>query len=87
MRADGWDLPGNPDVPIVPVMVYEDKLALDISNELFDYGIMAKGLSYPIVGKVISYPTNFFLNFPIGQSESQGSDYEHSYKRPVGLCC
>jgi glycine C-acetyltransferase len=87
MRASGWDLPGNPDVPIVPVMIYDDKLALDISNELFDYGIMAKGLFYPTVGKVIFYPPNFFLNFPLGQSENQGSDNEHSYKGPVGLCC
>ena len=87
MRAKGWDLPGDPDVPIVPVMIYDDKLALDLSNELFDYGIMAKGLSYPTVGKVIFYPPNFVLNFTLGQSENQGSDYEHSYKGSVGLCC
>ena len=54
MLKDGWTLKGAKDIPIVPVMVYDAKTALDFSNELFDAGIMAKGLAYPIVAKVKS---------------------------------
>jgi len=51
MLDDGWELKGCDDIPIIPVMVYDAKTALEFSNELFEAGIMAKGLVYPIVGK------------------------------------
>ena len=46
----GFDLKeGN--TPIVPVMLYNAKLAQDISKELFKGGIFAIGFFYPVVPK------------------------------------
>jgi len=51
MRKDGWELWGRPGIPIVPVMVWDAKTALDFSNELYEEGVLCKGLAYPIVPK------------------------------------
>jgi len=51
MTADGWNCSGHPEVPIIPIMVYDGKLALEMSNDLYDLGLMCKGLVYPTVGQ------------------------------------
>jgi glycine C-acetyltransferase len=46
----GFDVkPGNS--PIVPVMLYNSKLALDFSRDLYDEGIYVIGFFYPVVPK------------------------------------
>jgi len=51
MNKDGWTLWGKEGIPIVPVMLWDGKTALEFSNELFDEGVLCKGLAYPIVPK------------------------------------
>lgn len=46
----GFDLkPG--DTPIVPVMLYDAKLAQDFARDLFDEGVYAVGFFFPVVPK------------------------------------
>ncbi|OFZ23224.1 MAG: glycine C-acetyltransferase, partial [Bdellovibrionales bacterium GWB1_55_8] len=46
----GFDLkPGN--TPIVPVMLYDAKLAQQVSRDLYDEGVFAVGFFYPVVPK------------------------------------
>jgi glycine C-acetyltransferase len=46
----GFDLkPGN--TPIVPIMLYDAKLAQQFSRELYQEGIFAVGFFYPVVAK------------------------------------
>ncbi len=46
----GFDIkPG--DSPIVPVMLYNAKLAQDVARDLFDEGIYAVGFFFPVVAK------------------------------------
>lgn len=46
----GFDLkPGN--TPIVPIMLYDAKLAQEFSRRLYDEGILAVGFFYPVVPK------------------------------------
>ncbi len=46
----GFDLkPGN--TPIVPVMLYDAKLAQEMSRRLYDEGVFAVGFFYPVVAK------------------------------------
>ena len=50
MTAAGFDLkPG--EHPIVPIMLYEEKLAHDFASRLLDEGIYVIGFSYPVVPK------------------------------------
>ena len=39
------------DSPIVPVMLYNAKLASDVARDLFAEGIYAVGFSFPVVPK------------------------------------
>ncbi len=39
------------DTPIVPVMLFNAKLAQDVSRDLFDFGIYAIGFFFPVVPK------------------------------------
>jgi glycine C-acetyltransferase len=46
----GFDLkPGN--TPIIPVMLYDAKLAQAMSRDLYDEGVFAVGFFYPVVAK------------------------------------
>ena len=50
LQEDGFDIkPG--DSPIVPVMLYNAKLAQDFARDLFDEGIYAVGFFFPVVPK------------------------------------
>ncbi|MCK4857550.1 MAG: glycine C-acetyltransferase [candidate division Zixibacteria bacterium] len=50
MEEAGFDLkPG--ESPIIPVMLYNAKLAQDMSRDLYDEGIFAVGFFYPVVAK------------------------------------
>ena len=50
MSQAGFDIkPG--EHPIVPIMLYEEKLAHDFARRLLDEGIYAIGFSYPVVAK------------------------------------
>jgi len=50
MTAAGFDIrPG--EHPIVPVMLYNAKLAQDFSRDLYDEGIYAIGFSFPVLPK------------------------------------
>jgi glycine C-acetyltransferase len=50
MSAAGFDIP--PGVhPIVPIMLYDEKLAHDMARRLLDAGIYVIGFSYPVVAK------------------------------------
>lgn len=50
MNANGFDIkPG--DHPIVPIMLYNAKLAQDIAKDLYYKGIYVIGFFYPVVGK------------------------------------
>lgn len=50
MTAAGFDIkPG--DHPIVPIMLYNAKLAQDVARDLYDEGIYVIGFFYPVVGR------------------------------------
>jgi len=50
MTEAGFDIkPG--EHPIVPIMLYEEKLAHDFARRLLDEGIYVIGFSYPVVAK------------------------------------
>ncbi len=50
LEAEGFDLkPG--DTPIVPVMLYDAKLAQAFSRDLYEAGVYAVGFFYPVVPK------------------------------------
>ena len=46
----GFDIKGD-NHPIVPVMIYDDKIASEMSNYLLKNGIYVVGFSYPVVPK------------------------------------
>jgi glycine C-acetyltransferase len=50
MEKAGFDLKKG-DSPIIPVMLYNAKLAQDISRELYEQGIFAVGFFFPVVAK------------------------------------
>jgi glycine C-acetyltransferase len=50
LAAAGFDLKAG-DSPIVPVMLYNAKLAQDMSRDLYDEGIYAVGFFFPVVAK------------------------------------
>jgi len=49
MIAAGFAVKG--ETPIVPVMLYEERLAHGIANDLLDEGIYVIGFSFPVVPK------------------------------------
>ena len=49
----GFDIKGK-NHPIVPVMIYDDKIASLMSNYLLKQGIYVVGFSYPVVPKGLS---------------------------------
>ncbi|MEM8885968.1 MAG: glycine C-acetyltransferase, partial [Planctomycetota bacterium] len=49
MTDAGFEVKG--ETPIVPVMLYEEKLAHAMANDLLDEGIYVVGFSYPVVPK------------------------------------
>ena len=50
LLAAGFDIKeGN--TPIVPIMLYDSKLAQSFSKRLFDYGVYAVGFFFPVVPK------------------------------------
>ncbi|OEZ33743.1 glycine C-acetyltransferase [Francisella endosymbiont of Amblyomma maculatum] len=50
MTSAGFDLiPG--EHPIIPVMIYDEKKAVEFAEKLLDYGIYVIALSYPVVPK------------------------------------
>ena len=50
LKVAGFDLKEG-DTPIVPVMLYDAKLAQDIAHDLFDEGVYAIGFFFPVVPK------------------------------------
>jgi glycine C-acetyltransferase len=50
LHAAGFDLKEG-ESPIVPVMLYNAKLAQDVARELFAKGVYAVGFFFPVVGK------------------------------------
>jgi glycine C-acetyltransferase len=51
MTANGFDLAGSTDHPIVPIMLGDAKLATEFANEMLNHGIYVIGFSYPVVPK------------------------------------
>jgi glycine C-acetyltransferase len=47
MTDAGFEVKG--ETPIVPVMLYEEKLAHDMARDLLDEGIYVIGFSFPVV--------------------------------------
>jgi glycine C-acetyltransferase len=50
LKQAGFDIKEG-DTPIVPVMLYDAKLAQDIAHDLFDEGVYAIGFFFPVVPK------------------------------------
>ncbi len=50
MRADGFEIPDTASA-IVPVMLYDEKLALKAADMLLEEGIYVIGFAYPVVPK------------------------------------
>ncbi len=50
MTAVGFEIKAG-DHPIVPIMLYEERLAHDMARDLLDEGIYVIGFSYPVVPK------------------------------------
>ncbi len=50
MSKAGFDLVAG-DHPIIPVMLYDEKLAVDFATRLLDYGIYVIPFSFPVVPK------------------------------------
>ena len=50
MTATGFDIPDGVH-PITPVMLYDAKLAQEMSNKLLDEGIYVIGFFFPVVPK------------------------------------
>jgi len=50
LQEAGFDLKAG-DTPIVPVMLYDAKLAQDFARDLFDEGVYAVGFFFPVVPK------------------------------------
>jgi len=50
LKAAGFDIKDG-ESPIVPVMLYDAKLAQDFARELFEEGVYAVGFFFPVVAK------------------------------------
>ncbi len=51
MKKLGFTLGGDGKHPITPVMLFEERLALDFAQALFEKGIYVRGFTYPVVPK------------------------------------
>uniref|UniRef100_A0A7S1KNZ7 2-amino-3-ketobutyrate coenzyme A ligase, mitochondrial n=1 Tax=Percolomonas cosmopolitus TaxID=63605 RepID=A0A7S1KNZ7_9EUKA len=51
MREAGFEISGHDDCPIVPVMIYDAKKAVEIADDLLKQGIYVIAFSYPVVPK------------------------------------
>jgi len=51
MSQAGFRLKGDPDHPIVPVMIGDARLASEMSDKLLIRGIYVIGFSFPVVPK------------------------------------
>ncbi len=51
MEKLGFDLAGDGSHPINPVMLYEERVATEMADKLFEKGIYVKGFTYPVVPK------------------------------------
>lgn len=49
----GFDIKGDIH-PIVPVMIYDDKIASEMADYMYDNGVYVVGFSYPVVPKGLS---------------------------------
>lgn len=47
----GFELGGDGKHPITPVMLYDEKRAVDIASQLFALGVYVRGFTYPVVPK------------------------------------
>ncbi len=47
----GFTLGGDGSHPITPVMTFDEKLAVDMANALYERGIYVRGFTYPVVPK------------------------------------
>lgn len=47
----GFELGGDGKHPITPVMLYDEKRAVDIASQLFELGVYVRGFTYPVVPK------------------------------------
>lgn len=51
MKQNGFELMGDPNHPIAPVMLGDAKLAQQFATDMLDYGIYVIGFSFPVVPK------------------------------------
>lgn len=51
MEKLGFKLGGDGKHPITPVMLFEEKLAVEMASKLFEKGIYVRGFTYPVVPK------------------------------------
>jgi len=54
MNEAGFEVIGAKDHPICPVMLYDAKLASEMSNRMLERGIFVIGFSYPVVPKGVA---------------------------------
>lgn len=47
----GFDIRGDDNCAIVPIMIYDAKKCSEVADELLKEGIYVIGFSYPVVGK------------------------------------
>lgn len=81
MKNMGYDI-GNSETPITPVMLYDEKLASEFSQKLFENGIFAQSIGYPTVpqGKarirvmISAAHTREDLDFALEKFRSIGKD-------------
>jgi len=51
MKQAGFDLGGSHDHPIVPIMLYDARLASQFADEMLKHGVYVIGFSFPVVPK------------------------------------
>lgn len=51
IAAMGYVLGGDGSHPIIPVMTFDEKRAVDMANALYEKGIYVRGFTYPVVPK------------------------------------
>jgi glycine C-acetyltransferase len=51
MEKLGFTLGGDGQHPITPVMLGEEKLAVEMAGKMFEEGIYVRGFTYPVVPK------------------------------------
>lgn len=51
MSKSGFELLGNSETGICPVLLKDEKKTIMLANELLNEGIYVTGFTYPVVGK------------------------------------